>query len=78
MTGGTNANGLPIRVPMAQLRVKAAPAQPKPPAPREAPDPEQVGGMLSRYYGGLRRAEAEDTMVIPMAPAGARTEEEKY
>ncbi|AVT36057.1 ATP-binding protein [Plantactinospora sp. BB1] len=78
VTGGTNANGLPIRVPMAQLRVKAEPAQPRPPAPREAPDPEQVGGMLSRYYGGLRRAEAEDTMVIPMAPAGARTEEEKY
>ncbi|MEQ4299831.1 nitrate- and nitrite sensing domain-containing protein [Plantactinospora sp. B6F1] len=78
VTGGTNANGLPIRVPMAQLRVKAESARPRPPVQREAPDPEQVGGMLSRYYGGLRRAEAEDTMVIPMAPAGARTEEEKY
>ncbi|MEO3922601.1 nitrate- and nitrite sensing domain-containing protein [Micromonosporaceae bacterium B7E4] len=78
VTGGTNANGLPIRVPMAQLRAKNEPARPRPPAQREAPDPEQVGGMLSRYYGGLRRAEAEDTMVIPMAPAGARTEEEKY
>ncbi|MGX7671994.1 sensor histidine kinase [Plantactinospora sp. DSM 117369] len=78
VTGGTNANGLPIRVPMAQLRAKNEPARSRPPVQREAPDPEQVGGMLSRYYGGLRRAEAEDTMVIPMAPAGARTEEEKY
>jgi hypothetical protein len=37
-----------------------------------------VAGTLSRYYGGVRRAEAEDTMVIPVAPAGARSEEEKY
>ncbi|GIG88321.1 sensor histidine kinase [Plantactinospora endophytica] len=78
VTGGVNANGLPIRVPMAQLRTKSEPARPRVPVQREAPDPEQVGGMLSRYYGGLRRAEAEDTMVIPMAPTGARTEEEKY
>ncbi|MDG4786473.1 ATP-binding protein [Micromonospora sp. WMMD1102] len=78
VTGGTNANGLPIRVPMAQLRAKAEPVRPRQPVQREAPDPEQVGGMLSRYYGGLRRAEAEETMVIPMAPAGARSEEEKY
>ncbi|MFY1670091.1 nitrate- and nitrite sensing domain-containing protein [Plantactinospora sp. WMMB334] len=78
VTGGVNDSGLPIRVPMAQLRVKSEPVRPGPPAPRPEPDPEQVGGMLSRYYGGLRRAEAEDTIVIPMAPAGARTEEEKY
>jgi len=77
VTGGVNSRGLPIRVPMAQLPTTTGPAQPKVPVRREEPDPEQVGGMLSRYYRGIRRAESEDTMVIPVAPAGAGSEEEK-
>ncbi|MEE6261507.1 sensor histidine kinase [Plantactinospora sonchi] len=77
VTGGVNSRGLPIRVPMAQLPTNSGPVQPRVPRQREEPDPDQVGGMLSRYYRGVRQAEAEDTMVIPMAPAGVRTEEEK-
>ncbi|MEO3743124.1 nitrate- and nitrite sensing domain-containing protein [Plantactinospora sp. B5E13] len=77
VTGGVNSRGLPIRVPMAQLPTNSGPSQPKVPRPREEPDPDQVGGMLSRYYRGVRQAEAEDTMVIPMTPVGVRTEEEK-
>jgi len=75
--GGINSRGLPIRVPMAQLPGSTGSARPRVPVQREEPDPEQVGGMLARYYGGIRRAEAEDTMVIPVAPAGAGSEEEK-
>ncbi|WP_323373781.1 sensor histidine kinase [Plantactinospora alkalitolerans] len=78
VTGGIKPSGLPIRVPMAQLPVKSEPVRPRTPVQREEPDPEQVAGTLSRYYGGVRRAEAEDTIVIPMAPAGARSEEEQY
>ncbi|MBE1491949.1 sensor histidine kinase [Plantactinospora soyae] len=78
VTGGIKPSGLPIRVPMAQLPVKSEPTRPRVPVQREEPDPEQVAGTLSRYYGGVRRAEAEDTIVIPMAPAGARSEEEQY
>jgi hypothetical protein len=77
VTGGIKPSGLPARVPMAQLpgATQAAPpnAAPLPPEP----DPDAVGGMLSRFYGGVRRAEAEETIVIPMAPAGARSEEEQ-
>jgi hypothetical protein len=59
VTGGTSARGLPIRVPMAQLR----PGGPPPAAARPAadPDPDEVGSTLSRYYRGVRRAEAEET-----------------
>ncbi|MFC0532000.1 sensor histidine kinase [Phytohabitans kaempferiae] len=64
ITGGTMANGLPLRVPMAQL----PPVGDEPPRPAAAiptsriePDPEAVGSMLSRYYTGVRRAEAEDS-----------------
>ncbi|MEV4759518.1 nitrate- and nitrite sensing domain-containing protein [Micromonospora sp. NPDC049559] len=75
VTAGTNASGLPVRVPMAQLPgVSGAAPTPAVPAPRHEPDPEAVGGMLSRYYGGLRRAEAEDTTEITMPPAGAHSE----
>ncbi|MDG4831765.1 nitrate- and nitrite sensing domain-containing protein [Solwaraspora sp. WMMD1047] len=76
VTGGIKPSGLPARVPMAQLPgAQAAPpsATPLPPEP----DPDAVGGMLSRFYGGVRRAEAEETIVMPMAPAGARSEEEQ-
>ncbi|MFF0658011.1 nitrate- and nitrite sensing domain-containing protein [Micromonospora tulbaghiae] len=58
VTGGTNERGLPVRVPMAQL-TSAAPADR--PVMRHEPDPEAVGGMLSRLYSGVRRAEAEET-----------------
>jgi hypothetical protein len=59
---------------MAQLSVVTESATPTVPAPRYEPDPEAVGGMLSRYYGGLRRAEAEETTEITMPPAGVRSE----
>ncbi|WP_327028976.1 nitrate- and nitrite sensing domain-containing protein [Micromonospora sp. NBC_01740] len=74
VTGGTNERGLPVRVPMAQLSAVTRPARPEQPAVRHDPDPEAVGGMLSRFYSGVRRAEAEDTTEISMPPGGVRTE----
>ncbi|MFG3422512.1 nitrate- and nitrite sensing domain-containing protein [Micromonospora sp. NPDC048063] len=74
VTGGTNARGLPVRVPMAQLSAVTEPARPQQPAARHDPDPEAVGGMLSRLYSGVRRAEAEDTTEIFMPPGGTCTE----
>ncbi|MEV0807617.1 nitrate- and nitrite sensing domain-containing protein [Micromonospora sp. NPDC050200] len=73
VTGGTNDRGLPVRVPMAQLSAVTEPARPSVPAPREDPDPEAVGGMLSRLYSGVRRAEAEETREI-ILPAGGHGE----
>ncbi|WP_285786476.1 nitrate- and nitrite sensing domain-containing protein [Micromonospora sp. NBRC 101691] len=88
VTGGVNARGLPVRVPMAQLAAVTRPAQPAAPTPRHDPDPEAVGGMLSRLYSGVRRAEAEDdtreitmpddTREIPVPPAGVRSEGEQH
>jgi len=50
--------GLPMRVPMAQLP-QGTPAGPlAAPAPAE-PDPDETGSMLAALYGGIRRAEAE-------------------
>ncbi|RBJ01295.1 ATP-binding protein, partial [Micromonospora provocatoris] len=71
VTGGTNERGLPVRVPMAQL-TSAAPADR--PVVRHEPDPEAVGGMLSRLYSGVRRAEAEETteMYLPRDEGGRR------
>ncbi|WP_256484835.1 nitrate- and nitrite sensing domain-containing protein [Micromonospora sp. CPM1] len=71
VTGGTNERGLPVRVPMAQL-ASAAPADR--PVVRHEPDPEAVGGMLSRLYSGVRRAEAEETteMYLPRDEGGRR------
>ncbi|MCX4388214.1 nitrate- and nitrite sensing domain-containing protein [Micromonospora peucetia] len=71
VTGGTNERGLPVRVPMAQLSAVSRPVQP---AVRHDPDPEAVGGMLSRFYSGVRRAEAEETTEIFMPPGGVRSE----
>ncbi|MGR6320829.1 nitrate- and nitrite sensing domain-containing protein [Micromonospora soli] len=65
VTGGTNERGLPVRVPMAQLAAVTETA-PSPHAPRHDPDPDAVGGVLSRFYGGVRRAEAEETAVLFM------------
>ena len=39
---------------------------------REDLDPEAVGGMLSRLYSGVRRAEAEETTELILPPAGAQ------
>ncbi|MGC4747586.1 nitrate- and nitrite sensing domain-containing protein [Micromonospora sp. DT201] len=69
VTGGTNERGLPVRVPMAQLSAVTRPAQPMSAPHRADPDPEAVGGMLSRLYSGVRRAEAEDTTEIPVPPS---------
>ncbi|MER7457369.1 nitrate- and nitrite sensing domain-containing protein [Micromonospora sp. NPDC126480] len=74
VTGGTNDRGLPVRVPMAQLAAVTQPARPEAPAQRDDPDPEAVGGMLSRLYSGVRRAEAEDTTELPVPPARGITE----
>ncbi|MFG1800843.1 nitrate- and nitrite sensing domain-containing protein [Micromonospora carbonacea] len=74
VTGGVNEHGLPVRVPMAQLAAVTQPARPQTPAPRHDPDPEAVGGMLTRLYSGVRRAEAEETTEIFLPPAGGRTE----
>ncbi len=72
VTAGTNERGLPMRVPMAQLSAVTQPARPEQQQPtRDDPDPEAVGGMLSRLYSGVRRAEAEETTEIPVPPLGA-------
>ncbi|TDC42333.1 HAMP domain-containing protein [Micromonospora sp. KC213] len=72
--GGTSARGLPVRVPMAQLSAVTEPARPTVPATREDPDPEAVGGMLSRLYSGVRRAEAEEKTDIALPPGGVHSE----
>ncbi|MEU4471014.1 nitrate- and nitrite sensing domain-containing protein [Micromonospora sp. NPDC023888] len=74
VTGGTNERGLPVRVPMAQLSAVTRTAQPTSAPNRVDPDPEAVGGMLSRLYSGVRRAEAEDTTEIPVPPSGGHDE----
>ncbi|MBM7083873.1 nitrate- and nitrite sensing domain-containing protein [Micromonospora sp. MMS20-R2-29] len=73
VTGGTNDRGLPVRVPMAQLTSVTEPARPPAARVREDPDPEAVGGMLSRLYSGVRRAEAEETTEL-ILPPGVRSE----
>ncbi|MGN9775901.1 nitrate- and nitrite sensing domain-containing protein [Micromonospora sp. H33] len=74
VTGGTNDRGLPVRVPMAQLAAVTRSARPDEPARRHEPDPEAVGGMLSRLYSGVRRAEAEDTTELPVPLERGSTE----
>ncbi|WP_309232129.1 nitrate- and nitrite sensing domain-containing protein [Micromonospora tarensis] len=74
VTAGTNERGLPVRVPMAQLSAVTRSAQPTSAPNRTDPDPEAVGGMLSRLYSGVRRAEAEDTTEIPVPPSGGHDE----
>ncbi|MGC4897408.1 sensor histidine kinase [Micromonospora sp. DT31] len=71
VTGGTNERGLPVRVPMAQLASVSPSGRP---AVRHEPDPEAVGGMLSRLYHGVRRAEAEETteLYLPRDEGGRR------
>ncbi|MEV6692224.1 nitrate- and nitrite sensing domain-containing protein [Micromonospora sp. NPDC051196] len=74
VTAGTNDRGLPVRVPMAQLRTATQSARPEQQVARHDPDPEAVGGMLSRLYSGVRRAEAEETTEIPVPPPGTWSE----
>lgn len=74
VTAGTNERGLPVRVPMAQLSAVTRSAQPVSTLTRADPDPEAVGGMLSRLYSGVRRAEAEDTTEIPVPPSQGHDE----
>ncbi|WP_433310176.1 nitrate- and nitrite sensing domain-containing protein [Micromonospora sp. CA-269861] len=74
VSAGTNERGLPVRVPMAQLSAVTRSAQPMTAPTRTDPDPEAVGGMLSRLYSGVRRAEAEDTTEIPVPPSGGHDE----
>jgi hypothetical protein len=79
--GGVTASGLPVRVPLAQLPPEEAAAPPGAPAAALAPaaesDPEDVGSTLARFYGGVRRAEAEETMQQPAVPSGPRWREEQ-
>ncbi|MEV7231278.1 nitrate- and nitrite sensing domain-containing protein [Polymorphospora sp. NPDC051019] len=56
-----NANGLPVRVPMAHLPSETESPAPAAPRPYTDPDPDAAGSTLSRFYGGVRRAEAEET-----------------
>ncbi|MBM0235399.1 ATP-binding protein, partial [Micromonospora sp. STR1_7] len=74
LTGGTNERGLPVRVPMAQLSAVTRPARPESAPTRDDLDPEAVGGMLSRLYSGVRRAETEDTTEIPVPPSRGHDE----
>jgi signal transduction histidine kinase len=76
VTGGLNANGLPVRVPMAQLPDATLDRSPGVPVPRDAPDPDEVSGVLSRFYGGVRRAEAEDTTDLSTPAGGAMSDKE--
>jgi hypothetical protein len=55
----TNGAGLPVRVPMAHLP-RPQPADATVGRPPDEPDPLEVRGVLSRFYGGVRRAAAED------------------
>jgi signal transduction histidine kinase len=79
VTAGTSASGLPVRVPMAQLpdTKPSQRAQPVAPPTREEPDPDAVGSTLARFYGGVRRAEAEEAAQTSAVPAGPRIEEEQ-
>jgi hypothetical protein len=72
VTAGTNERGLPVRIPMAQLAAVTDGMRRAEPTPRHDPDPEAVGGMLSRFHSGVRRAETEETgeIYIPRGEGG--------
>jgi hypothetical protein len=77
VTAGTSSKGLPVRVPMASLPVTSESAAPAVAVVQDEPDPDAVSSMLSSFYGGVRRAESEDTSEMTLAPAGRRGEEEQ-
>jgi hypothetical protein len=63
--------GLPVRVPMAQL-----PATDLFPPPTDLePDPDEIGDTLTAFYGGIQRAEAEDTDHTPTGGGDANVED---
>jgi hypothetical protein len=66
---------LPGTQPSPRPAVPAAP--PATPPNRGEPDPDAVSSTLARFYGGVRRAEAEETAQTSAMPAGARIEEEQ-
>jgi hypothetical protein len=55
----TSQAGLPVRVPMAHLPQpqQTATVVDRPPSD---PDPQEIRGVLSRFYGGVHRATADD------------------
>jgi hypothetical protein len=55
----TNEVGLPTRVPMANLPNQQAATAAVAPSASE-PDPQEVGSVLSRFYGGVHQAALED------------------
>jgi hypothetical protein len=61
---GTSSAGLPVRQPLSQLTGEdTGPAeQPgeEPVRGRYEPDPSEISSMLSRFYGGVERATAEE------------------
>jgi hypothetical protein len=77
VTGGLHTSGLPVRVPMAQLPDADEGTPPSAAPPPFEPDPEAVGSMLSRFYGGVRRAEAEETNETAVARVGPRIDKEQ-
>jgi hypothetical protein len=56
--GAPSGSGLPMRVPMANLPQRDSAGAPT--RPPTDPDPTEVGSVLSRFYGGVHRAELED------------------
>jgi signal transduction histidine kinase len=61
LEAGTSNSGLPYRVPMAQLPPGQAEV-PAPVEPAESLDPDRIGAVLSGFYGGVQRANAEDSV----------------
>ena len=76
VTGGVSSAGLPKRVPMAQLPNTDATTPPAPPQ-RPDVDPDAVSSILNRFYGGVRRAETEDTTDLSSAPEGRGEREQR-
>jgi hypothetical protein len=62
---------------MAQLPPVNEASIPVVPASLAEPDPEAVGAVLSRFYGGVRRAESEETTEMAVARSAAASEEER-
>jgi hypothetical protein len=69
----TSANGLPIRVPLAQLPATGVGIARVAPPPAVELDPETVGGTLSSFYGGVHLAETEESGSEPRPTATSIT-----
>ncbi len=75
VTAGVSPAGLPIRVPLANCPPAVAdqPVTARSPGAHRAssgtlPEPEEVGSTLSRFYSGVRRADAEYDVSTDPAP----------